>query len=249
MLGLRALYDRVALPGHRWSRARDVGGARRGDRGLVYVALMRRMTGESVLAAVLVTIALGILVRGADGARLVDAGAPSAPGSSAGPTPRSRSARRAISARRLALAITAARLSRPVVFLRYTALGHPHARRRTELRCSRRSAASTCTASTRSRGGSRRSPAARGHADRLRLRARADDGDDRAEGVPAALVGGLDSLLGALLGSLIVAAAEVLLIHYVDPLLSDVVPFFVLLAMLIVRPWGLFGTREELDRV
>ena len=66
---------------------------------------------------------------------------------------------------------------------------------------------------------------------------------------PAALVGGLDSLAGALIGALIIAAAEVLLIYYVDPLLSDVVPFLVLLAMLIVRPWGLFGTREELDRV
>ncbi|MGC2116236.1 MAG: branched-chain amino acid ABC transporter permease, partial [Pseudolabrys sp.] len=66
---------------------------------------------------------------------------------------------------------------------------------------------------------------------------------------PAALVGGLDSLAGALVGALIVAAAEVLLIYYVDPLLSDVVPFLVLTAMLIVRPWGLFGTREELDRV
>ena len=63
------------------------------------------------------------------------------------------------------------------------------------------------------------------------------------------LVGGLDSLVGALVGSLVVAAAEVLLIHHVDPLLSDVVPFAVLLAMLAVRPWGLFGTREELDRV
>jgi branched-chain amino acid transport system permease protein len=66
---------------------------------------------------------------------------------------------------------------------------------------------------------------------------------------PAALVGGLDSLVGALLGALVVATAEVVLIHYVDPLLSDVVPFVVLLAMLVVRPWGLFGTREELDRV
>ena len=66
---------------------------------------------------------------------------------------------------------------------------------------------------------------------------------------PAALVGGLDSLAGALVGALIVAAAEVLLIHYVDPLLADVVPFLVLIAMLFVRPWGLFGTREELDRV
>jgi branched-chain amino acid transport system permease protein len=66
---------------------------------------------------------------------------------------------------------------------------------------------------------------------------------------PAALVGGLDSLVGALVGALIVATAEVLAIHYIDPLLSDVVPFLVLIAMLAVRPWGLFGTREELDRV
>ena len=66
---------------------------------------------------------------------------------------------------------------------------------------------------------------------------------------PAALVGGLDSLLGALLGALIVGAAEVLSIQYIDPLLSDVVPFLVLIAALVVRPWGLLGTREELDRV
>ncbi len=66
---------------------------------------------------------------------------------------------------------------------------------------------------------------------------------------PAALVGGLDSLLGALLGAVIVGAAEVLSIQFIDPLLSDVIPFLVLIAALIVRPWGLFGTREELDRV
>jgi branched-chain amino acid transport system permease protein len=66
---------------------------------------------------------------------------------------------------------------------------------------------------------------------------------------PAALVGGLDSLLGAMVGALIIGAAEVLSIQYIDPLLSDVVPFLVLIAMLVVRPWGLFGTREELDRV
>ena len=66
---------------------------------------------------------------------------------------------------------------------------------------------------------------------------------------PAALVGGLDSLLGTLLGALIIAIAEVLVIHYVIPLLADVVPFLVLLATLILRPWGLRGTREELDRV
>lgn len=66
---------------------------------------------------------------------------------------------------------------------------------------------------------------------------------------PAALVGGLDSLAGALIGSVIVAVSEVLLIQYVNPLLSDAVPFFVLLAVLVVRPWGLLGSKEQLDRV
>jgi branched-chain amino acid transport system permease protein len=56
-------------------------------------------------------------------------------------------------------------------------------------------------------------------------------------------------LLGALVGSLIVAMAEVASIQYVNPLLSDVIPFVILIAMLAIRPWGLFGTREELDRV
>lgn len=66
---------------------------------------------------------------------------------------------------------------------------------------------------------------------------------------PAVLVGGMDSLLGALAGSLIISVAESLLIQYVNPLLADVAPFVILIAMLVVRPWGLFGTREALDRV
>ena len=66
---------------------------------------------------------------------------------------------------------------------------------------------------------------------------------------PVALVGGLDSLVGALCGAAIVAMAEIFSIQYVDPLLSDVIPFLVLIVALVVRPWGLFGTREELDRV
>lgn len=65
---------------------------------------------------------------------------------------------------------------------------------------------------------------------------------------PAALVGGLDSLRGAIVGSLVVATAEVLAIQYVDPLVSDVIPFLVLIAMLMVRPWGLFGTKEQIER-
>jgi branched-chain amino acid transport system permease protein len=64
-----------------------------------------------------------------------------------------------------------------------------------------------------------------------------------------ALVGGLDSLGGLVAGALLVAAVEVLTVRHVNPLLADVSPFLCLLAMLLVRPWGLWGTREELERV
>ena len=64
-----------------------------------------------------------------------------------------------------------------------------------------------------------------------------------------ALVGGLDSLAGVIPAAVIVAGIEVLSIRYGNPLLSDVSPFLCLLAMLLVRPWGLLGTKEELDRV
>ncbi|MFQ5830462.1 MAG: branched-chain amino acid ABC transporter permease [Candidatus Methylomirabilia bacterium] len=66
---------------------------------------------------------------------------------------------------------------------------------------------------------------------------------------PVALVGGLDSLPGVLPAGLIISLLEILAIQYVSPLLSDVVPFLVLLLMLFVRPWGLFGTKEEIERV
>lgn len=66
---------------------------------------------------------------------------------------------------------------------------------------------------------------------------------------PVALVGGLDSLAGVLPAGLAIALLEILAIQYVNPLLSEVVPFLALLLVLVVRPWGLFGTREEIERV
>ena len=56
---------------------------------------------------------------------------------------------------------------------------------------------------------------------------------------PAALVGGLDSLVGALARlARSSPARRLLLIHYVDPLLSEVVPFLVLIAMLMRAALG-----------
>ena len=66
---------------------------------------------------------------------------------------------------------------------------------------------------------------------------------------PVVLVGGLDSLMGVIPGAFVVAAAEILAINYISPQASEAAPFAVLLFMLIIRPWGLFGTKEELERV
>jgi branched-chain amino acid transport system permease protein len=64
-----------------------------------------------------------------------------------------------------------------------------------------------------------------------------------------ALVGGLDSLGGVVPAALLVAGVEVLTIRFGNPLLAEVSPFLCLLLMLLLRPWGLSGTREELERV
>lgn len=66
--------------------------------------------------------------------------------------------------------------------------------------------------------------------------------------VPA-LIGGMNSPLGVLPGALIVALVEVLAAQYLDPVMVNSAPFLVLLLALWIRPWGLFGTREEVVRV
>jgi branched-chain amino acid transport system permease protein len=68
--------------------------------------------------------------------------------------------------------------------------------------------------------------------------------------IPAAVLGGLDSIAGAVVGGLVIGVAITLTAGYQDELsflgrgLSDVVPYVVLLLVLLWRPWGLFGTPE-----
>jgi branched-chain amino acid transport system permease protein len=66
---------------------------------------------------------------------------------------------------------------------------------------------------------------------------------------PVVILGGLDSIAGALLGGVVIGVLENLAGGYIDPLLDgaslkEVVPFVVLVLTLMVRPYGLFGTRE-----
>ena len=217
---------------------------------LVYLFLMRKMTGEMVLAAVLTTVALGILLRGV--IVLVWSAQQQYPAQALGVANTSVAlpggAR--ISFFSMLLVITTALVyGALLLFLRFGRWGiRMRAAGQSPLLAAQRGI-NLHAVYALAWGLSTLTGALAGILIAL------DSGLDQTMAViglkafPAALVGGLDSLSGALAGSLIVAAAEVLLIHYVDPLLSEVVPFLVLIAMLVVRPWGLFGTREELDRV
>jgi branched-chain amino acid transport system permease protein len=68
--------------------------------------------------------------------------------------------------------------------------------------------------------------------------------------IPAAVLGGLDSTAGAVVGGLVVGVAVTFTAGYQDELsflgrgLSEVIPYVVLLLVLLWRPWGLFGSRE-----
>jgi len=66
---------------------------------------------------------------------------------------------------------------------------------------------------------------------------------------PVVILGGLDSIGGALVGGVVMGILENLAGGYLDPLLpgsgvKEVAPFVALVLILMVRPWGLFGSRE-----
>ena len=67
---------------------------------------------------------------------------------------------------------------------------------------------------------------------------------------PAAILGGLDSTGGALVGGLLIGLAESFAAGYQEQILflgrgfGEVVPYVVMIAVLLVRPSGLFGTKE-----
>jgi branched-chain amino acid transport system permease protein len=69
--------------------------------------------------------------------------------------------------------------------------------------------------------------------------------------LPAIILGGLDSIHGAVVGGLLVGLIEGYSLTYQSQYagflgdnFSQVVPYLVMLAVLLVRPFGLFGTRE-----
>ncbi len=69
---------------------------------------------------------------------------------------------------------------------------------------------------------------------------------------PVVILGGLDSVGGAVLGGLVVGAVESVAAGYIDPYVGggtkDFVPFLLMLVVLMVRPYGFFG-KEVIERV
>ena len=59
----------------------------------------------------------------------------------------------------------------------------------------------------------------------------------------AIVLGGLDSVVGAIVASLAVGLIEALAAGYLGGKTRDIVPYIVVLAVLVVKPHGLFGTR------
>ena len=60
-----------------------------------------------------------------------------------------------------------------------------------------------------------------------------------------AIVGGLDSITGTLIAGLLLGVAEQYVALYISPGLRDVAVFAIVIAILLIRPFGLLGTPEH----
>lgn len=69
---------------------------------------------------------------------------------------------------------------------------------------------------------------------------------------PVVILGGLDSVVGAIVGGILIGVFENLSGGYLDPILGggvkEVAPFAVLVVILMLRPYGLFG-KIDIERV
>jgi branched-chain amino acid transport system permease protein len=70
--------------------------------------------------------------------------------------------------------------------------------------------------------------------------------------LPVVILGGLDSVLGAIVGGLLIGVLENLAGGYLDPVfgggVKEVAPFAILVSILMIKPYGLFG-KVHIERV
>jgi branched-chain amino acid transport system permease protein len=72
-------------------------------------------------------------------------------------------------------------------------------------------------------------------------------GDVGLQVLAVIILGGLDSIAGAIIGGLIIGILQNITGLYIDPLVGggakNVAPYFILVLILMIRPYGLFGKR------
>ena len=65
---------------------------------------------------------------------------------------------------------------------------------------------------------------------------------------PVVILGGLDSIIGAVIGGLIVGVVESVAAGYLDPIVGggtkDFAPYVLMIIMLMFKPYGIFGKRK-----
>ena len=69
---------------------------------------------------------------------------------------------------------------------------------------------------------------------------------------PVVILGGLDSIGGAIVGGLILGAVESVTAGYLDPYVGggtkDFIPYVLMILVLFIRPYGIWG-HETIERV
>ena len=69
---------------------------------------------------------------------------------------------------------------------------------------------------------------------------------------PVVILGGLESIVGAVVGGLMVGVVEALAAGYLDPVVGggtkDFAPYVLMILVLMIRPYGLFG-RRRIERI
>jgi branched-chain amino acid transport system permease protein len=65
---------------------------------------------------------------------------------------------------------------------------------------------------------------------------------------PVVILGGLDSVAGTIIAGFTIGVIKQMVAGYSDPGLAEVVPYLILVAVLMVRPYGLFG-EKRIERV
>lgn len=65
---------------------------------------------------------------------------------------------------------------------------------------------------------------------------------------PVVILGGLDSVPGTIVGGLTIGILKQMVSGYADPGLAEIVPYVILVAILMIKPYGLFG-EVRIERV